>query len=97
MKKDFISKVETIGFDHSKFNTEGALPTTLSVNTIIAELTPKSKKNELNKAKKETVKGTQVISYMVRKDLLKKIKMQAVNEEVSMSEIINRAVERYFQ
>lgn len=97
MKKQHISKVESMDFDPSKFNTEGALLTTESVNTIVTELTPKTKKIELNKAKKETVKGTQVVSYMIRKDLLKKIKMQALNEEVSMSEIINRAVENYFQ
>ena len=96
MKKQHISKVEAIEFDSSKFSTEGDLPTTISVNANVAELTPKSKKIELNRAKKETVKGTQVISYMIRKDLLKKIKYEAVNEEISMSEVINRAVEKYF-
>jgi hypothetical protein len=97
MKKQHLSKIEAVEFDQSKFNTEGALPSITSINSAVAELTPQTKKNPLNKAKKETVKGTQVISYMVRKDLLKKIKILAVNEEVSMSEVINRAVEKFFQ
>lgn len=97
MKKQYISKVEAVEFDSSKFGTEGDLPTTLSVNARVAELSPTVKKIELNRAKKETIKGTQVISYMIRKDLLKKIKLAAVNTEMSMSEIINQALDKYFQ
>ena len=38
MKKQYISKVEAVEFDSSKFGTEGDLPTTLSVNARVAEL-----------------------------------------------------------
>lgn len=97
MKKQYVSKIESIEFDSSKFSTEGDLPTVASVNANVTELSLRTKKNELNRAKKETIKGTQVISYMIRKDLLKKIKLEAVKEEISTSEVINRAVEKYFQ
>jgi hypothetical protein len=63
--------------------------------TIVAKI----EKAEIvrSKRKRETLKGTMLQAVMVEKDLLKMVKRKAFDDEVSLSEVINNALKKYFQ
>lgn len=111
MKKK-ISKIETFtpSVDKSSFQTEGELPTTEQANDTVRELTGQmdlairqlkiavlDKPIAPNKRKRETAKGTVLQAVMIEKELLKKVKLKAVHNEISFSEVINDALKQYFQ
>ena len=50
-----------------------------------------------SKRKRETLKGTMLQAVMVEKDLLKLVKRKAFDDEISLSEVINNALKKYFQ
>lgn len=52
---------------------------------------------ERNKRKRETAKGTVLQSVMIEKDLLKKAKQSALNNDISLSEVVNNAIRQYLQ
>jgi hypothetical protein len=49
-----------------------------------------------SKRKRETLKGTMLQAVMVEKDLLKMVKRKAFDDEISLSEVINNALKKYF-
>ena len=50
-----------------------------------------------NISKRETLKGTILQAVMVEKELLKKVKRKAFDDEISLSEVFNDALKQYFQ
>ena len=65
------------------------------VVTRIMKETPGPKNR--NERKRETIKGTILQSVMVDIELLKKVKREAFDNETSLSEVINNALENHFQ
>jgi hypothetical protein len=107
MKKTKSSSLAA-NIDLSSFNAPAAeLPTPTVVGAAVQQLTQtetKSQPNEMvkvpaerNLRKRETVKGTILQSVMLEKDILKKAKMQALEDECSLSEVVNRALKQYIQ
>lgn len=50
-----------------------------------------------NIRKRETLKGTILQAIMLEKDLLKMVKRKAFEDEMSLSEVVNDALRKYFQ
>ena len=83
MKKERISQV-------------AALPTPSEILhgvTIANNQTPSAR----NERKRETKKGTILQSVMIDKELLKKVKRKAFDNEKTISDVINEALKTMFQ
>lgn len=83
MKKERISQV-------------AALPTPSEILhgvTIANNQTPSAR----NERKRETLKGTILQSVMIEKDLLKIVKRYAFENEISISDAINKALKAMYQ
>ena len=83
MKKERISQV-------------AALPTPSEILhgvTIANNQTPSAR----NERKRETLKGTILQSVMIDKELLKKVKRKAFDNEKTISDVINEALKTMFQ
>lgn len=67
------------------------VPTVQNVlNTVIIA-------NERNERKRETLKGTILQAVMIDKDLLKIVKRYAFENEISISDAINKALKAMYQ
>lgn len=67
------------------------VPTVQNVlNTVIIA-------NERNERKRETLKGTILQAVMIDKDLLKIVKRYAFENEISISDAINKALRAMYQ
>ena len=87
------------------FQSDAAdLPEKEAVNTAISVLKQQTERVKMEfaamntdgkKPRKETAKGTQVISTMIQKDVFRALRMYAAQNDVTMSDVINRAFVKY--
>ncbi len=54
------------------------------------------KSEEQTKKKKETAKGTVVVSAMIQKDVMRTLRVYAATNDSTMSDVINRALSAFF-
>jgi hypothetical protein len=54
------------------------------------------KADEVPKKKKETAKGTVVVSAMIQKDVMRTLRVYAATNDSTMSDVINRALSAFF-
>lgn len=51
---------------------------------------------DATKKKKETAKGTVVVSAMIQKDIMRTLRVYAATHDSTMSDVINRALSAFF-
>lgn len=51
---------------------------------------------DTTKKKKETAKGTVVVSAMIQKDIMRTLRVYAATHDSTMSDVINRALSAFF-
>ena len=110
MKKQRIAPIPTPTFDGLKFQTDsGGLPTAETVESAVSALTEKKSPETKKTTEKTVVKpsrkagrplkmnaaGRSVYNTMVQKSLIKDIKRIAVEEEVTVADLIEEALQMF--
>lgn len=72
-------------------------PSIEAVNNTLSQATgqPMREAATKSKAKKETLKGTMVVNFMVESDLYTKAKIKAFTDKVTFSQVMNDALKKY--
>jgi hypothetical protein len=105
MRKERISPVANLMHDtealKESFKTTNELPTpetvVKTVANVLSEMQQTKEQPQRNQRKRETIKGTILQSVMMEVDLLKKVKREAFETEMSLSDVINNALKKHFQ
>lgn len=68
-----------------------------NINDLINKVKSNNEQNKIQKIVPVSVKEIEEIqfSFYIEKDLYKKLKLKAINEEISMKEIINEALRKF--
>jgi hypothetical protein len=89
MKKQKVSRVET-PFDPSVFETKGALPSLEIANQAIQELTGQVK--QTGRPIKNSAIGRVKFTTAIRSDVVKWLKIRAVEQGVSPADVLEEAL-----
>ena len=68
-----------------------------NINDLINKVKSNNEQNKIQKIVPVSIKEIEEIqfSFYIEKDLYKKLKLKAINEEISMKEIINEALRKF--
>ena len=68
-----------------------------NINDLINKVKSNNEQNKIQKIVPVSVKEIEEIqfSFYIEKDLYKKLKLKAINEEISMKDIINEALRKF--
>lgn len=68
-----------------------------NINDLISKVKSNNEQNKIQKIVPVSIKEIEEIqfSFYIEKDLYKKLKLKAINEEISMKEIMNEALRKF--
>ena len=68
-----------------------------NINDLINKVKSNNEQNKIQKIVPVSIKEIEEIqfSFYIEKDLYKKLKLKAINEEISMKEIVNEALRKF--
>ena len=68
-----------------------------NINDLINKVKSNNEQNKIQKIVPVSIKEIEEIqfSFYIEKDLYKKLKLKAINEEISMKEIMNEALRKF--
>lgn len=68
-----------------------------NINDLINKVKSNNEQNKIQKIVPISIKEIEEIqfSFYIEKDLYKKLKLKAINEEISMKEIMNEALRKF--
>ncbi len=70
-----------------------------NINDLINKVKSNNEQNKIQKIVPVSIKEIEEIqfSFYIEKDLYKKLKLKAINEEISMKEIMNEALRKFIR
>ncbi len=70
-----------------------------NINDLINKVKSNNEQNKIQKIVPISIKEIEEIqfSFYIEKDLYKKLKLKAINEEISMKEIMNEALRKFIR